>query len=804
MMNGGEMFLNPYTFVPAFSRDGLPEPLGDGPPPSRERLHADRWTGRVGVILTVETPLLLLDTERAAPPSTGEKGHLVYPVRLRNGRPHLPATSVKGMLRAAYEAVTNSRFGVFENHGSPLAFRRGAGYAQKMVPVYIAAEGVLLRFEMASLRMYDKSGQNLHSEQEAPAHLERLRAVVGSDGKNGAEVVNFVRSTSAEKLIPGRGERLVNGIAYVTGPNIEGKRCERFFYPEQGGEPKALPLAREWSALVAEWDRLIRDYRDAHGDTELRQRRTPDGRVADPGERVGDGPGLLAWSPHIHDRERMELKPRTLCYAHFDEEDRVDRLYPVLIPRDLYPVAPEDLLDPSLLPAPRYEELSPADRVFGWVAPRGGGTRPAAYRGRLRVGPVTCDDEAERAVRRFGGDGLPLAILGAPKPQQGRFYLSETADRPDLPIRNATPKEELYRAGRGLRGRKMYWHHAGLDAARHWSVEAAGRGSGAPPAAAVPVRTGDPSPPAVTAAVAPEPGSAPGPNPGVRPGPKPGPKPGPRPGAGPRPGPGIRSGEGVDPAQVLIGGRYREYLRPRTPVDDSGGLTADRRRYRTTGAERRDTQNRSVGGWVTPGTIFRFTVEVRDLDDHELGALAWLLTLPQGHFHRLGLGRPLGFGSVRLDIDAEAVELHTGAEYTAYYRSLSGTLPDGGGVKALEAARETFDRMMGDEPLSAIRDAVLAVSRGNPGLPVHYPRTRPGGLHRDVPAPSDPRGRSYEWFTENERLEGEEVAPGRGRSLPGVADTAGPLGVYPAKDGGDERSGKERRAGEGRGKGGRR
>ncbi|WP_440106040.1 TIGR03986 family type III CRISPR-associated RAMP protein [Streptosporangium sp. H16] len=735
-MSGDAKFLNPYTFVPAFPRDGLPEPLRDGPPPARDRLRPGCWTGRVGVTLTVETPLLLLDTTRGTPPDEGVDGHLVYPVRLRDGRPHLPATSVKGMLRAAYEAVTNSRFGVFDSHGTRLGFRRSADDAAEMVPVYVHADGVLHEYKTAALEMYGKDGRALRSDRESPQHFERLKALIRHD-----KVVRFVREGLSDTLDPQLVTSMVEGIAYVTGPNIEGKRYERFFYPASRGRGKrqVLPLAREWSALVKDWDLLIQSYRDAHSNKELRQRRTLDDRVADPGERIGDGPGQLAWSPHIHDKEGTKLKPGTVCYARRNEKREIYQLYPVPVSRDIYPAAPSELLHPSLAPAPGYGELSPADRVFGWVAPpNGSGVRPAAYRGRLRIGPVTCEQDAERAVERFGGDGLPLAILGGPKPQQGRFYLAESPVRPDLPVRDGTPKEKLYQPGQGLRGRKAYWHHAGLDRSQHWSE---GQGK-------------------------------------------------------------------LDPAQVRISRYYREYRRSRTSPGDSGDPDPGGKRYLTEPPEQRDTQNRSIGGWVRRETTFRFTVEVRDLDDHELGALAWLLSLPQGHFHRLGLGRPLGFGSVRLDVDAENTELHSGAEYAAYYRDLSGTLPDTDGPKILDNAREAFTRMVNGTPaLSTVRDAMLAVSRGDPELPVHYPRTRPEWLGEGVPGPPDPRGRNYEWFTENEKQENGRIVPGRGRSLPYPVDPVAPLGVYPSRKGeGDEGgrkppSGSPRRGRDGKGRG---
>ncbi len=707
-----EEFLNPYTFVPAFPREGLPEELGDGRPPDRGRLRAGCWTGRIGVRLTVETPLLLLDTARGKPPSKGESGHLVYPIRIRDGQPHLAPTTVKGMLRATYETVTNSRFGVFDKHDAPLGFRRDAGFALDMVPVYVAAPEVLYRCQVATLRMYEKSGAALYPDgnHEAPVHMQRLRALISRDGRNGAKVDGFVPADSQERLVPQRGQRQVEGTAYITGPNIEGKTSERFFYLDPS-EPGPLPLAYEWSRLVEDWSRLIRNYQASHDEQELFRRHRPDGTTAAPGERIGAGPGQLAWSPHIYDKERTELKPGTVCYARM-ENDRVVGLYPVLVPRDVYPVTPAELLPRSLAPASCFEELSPADRVFGWVAPIGSGVRPAAYRGRLRIGPVLCDQKAEEAVENFDGDGVPLAILSGPKPQQGRFYLAESADRPQTPVPDRTPKEKLYQEGRGLRGRKVYWHHAGLDRTQHWS-----------------------------------------------------------------------DGQGkVDPTQARVGKFYREYRRSWEPEDESGSLTANR--YRTKKAvEQRDSQNRSIKGWIRPRTTFQFVIDVTDLDEIELGGLAWLLTLPPGHFHRLGYGRPLGFGSVRLDVDVERTELHSGEQYAGYYRSLSASLPSNNAKAILDEAQHEFERLVSGSPqLVVVREAMLAVARGNLELPVCYPRVRPKELPDNVPAPPDPRGQNYEWFTANERIDDGVIAPGRGRSLPSPVNPPAQLIAYPAKD----------------------
>ncbi|MFD0661291.1 hypothetical protein [Thermocatellispora tengchongensis] len=214
-------------------------------------------------------------------------------------------------------------------------------------------------------------------------------------------------------------------------------------------------------------------------------------------------------------------------------------------------------------------------------------------------------------------------------------------------------------------------------------------------------------------------------------------------------------------------------------MDDQGTSTRDGRRYATNGQDQRDKQNRSITGWVKPGTTFRFTIDVRDLDDIELGALAWLLTLPDGHFHRLGLGRPLGFGSVRLAIDPSRTTLHSAADYVAYYRTLSGTLPETDGHKVLQSAGDMFDQIVENSPsLGAIRDAFQVVTSGDPNIPVHYPRVLGNKLSPNAPAPPDPRGRNFEWFTQNERT-GQDAPKGTRRSLPAATDRSHPLVVFP-------------------------
>ena len=211
------------------------------------------------------------------------------------------------------------------------------------------------------------------------------------------------------------------------------------------------------------------------------------------------------------------------------------------------------------------------------------------YKGRIRV--VCEDDVRPEIIEKFGGGALPLAILGQPKPAQGRFYVAK--DNQGNPQDDDISKQQAgYSKGKGLRGRKQYWHHKGLEADKaqdYWkpSVE--------------------------------------------------------------------------DRTQQQRNGRYQEYRRPNK-----------------NGEPQTDSQNRSITGWIKSGTVFKASLYVQNLQPEEVGALLWLLSLPKGHYFRLGYGKPLGFGSVRMEIDEErwvngCLPLGTGEDWKGYYEAFDAS-----------------------------------------------------------------------------------------------------------------------------------
>jgi CRISPR-associated protein (TIGR03986 family) len=359
-----------------------------------------------------------------------------------------------------------------------------------------------------------------------------------------------------------------------------------------------------------------------------------------------------------------------LCYARLGHDPSsgartVAALYPVTISRDHHQSAPDELLPESFKPARSIDQLSPAERVFGWVAPhRLPPGEPGAYRGNIRIGYV--ESCSANPIEHQADPGFPLAILSAPKPQQARFYVAcdevGHAQAHGLDRRRAG---YIADGQKHLRGRKVYPHHRDT-----------------------------PSP----------------------------------------------------PAEVRSAGDLRDLA--------ADGLLASRARYpeeaRRAGGLR-DGQNRSIGSWIARDKVFRFSIDVKNLSDEELGALLWLLDLRSArhpdavHCHRLAGGKPLGFGSVRIAIERTA--LRTGRQWRAHYRDLAGPGPTATPGE-LATCEERFKEAVRSAGRAASFEdvphitALLKAARGyDDGSPILYPRPS---------AKPDPDGRNYVWFVGND------------------------------------------------------
>lgn len=715
-------FHNPYNFIPTPSRENYVGDLGDGNPRGHHVYHEDCYSGRIRVKMTTVTPLIVPDTAKVDPNIEHKK---YDPLLDEKGLPIVPPTSIKGMLRAAFEAVTNSRMGVFAGHDDRLAYRMEAREGLSMVPARIEqdGEGLKVRLMMGTTKglptYANKNGAgrwsipgNLmyaawiwrHDNNKNTLQIEEIQLPDGSLLRHGdhinARLVKFtknnifsywrvmeisrygdnswVKLANINDIISthwsiGDAPVDIEGYVCITNRNIKNKHDERVFFdaePDKNEKLKLYDLSKEMKKF---WKELIRNYQQTH-EKELQERKRTE---KNPWDYLGKEPGKTAWSRHVYTPGDLELKDGALCYARFDEAgNKLIGLYPVMISRQLFAQSPKQRLHESLWPATEMSQLSPADRVFGWVGQEG--KAKSAYRGNLRVGHVRClEDCPQKALDTFD-DGLPLAILGQPKPQQGRFYMAKNTNGD--PVDKGISKEDAgYIDDNWLRGRKVYPHHGHLA----WLS-------------------------------------------------------------------GYWDNPMEDRTQTAVehNGKtyFQEYRQPRASDDN----------------EQRTSQNRSITGWVRPKVAFEFDLWVDNLSKFELGALLWLLSLEENHCHRLGGAKPLGPGSVRLEIDRDQTQLATGQEMKARYQSLTDL--DGGlwpkaadKENVIDGAIEAYKRAITSastndkefEKVSYIAAFLRAAKGYDNKLPVHYPRARWGDRLEKISP--NPNGESFKWFVENEK-----------------------------------------------------
>ncbi|MFQ5640842.1 MAG: TIGR03986 family CRISPR-associated RAMP protein [bacterium] len=178
-----------------------------------------------------------------------------------------------------------------------------------------------------------------------------------------------------------------------------------------------------------------------------------------------------------------------------------------------------------------------------------------------------------------------------------------------------------------------------------------------------------------------------------------------------------------------------------------------------------DDQNHTVRDALAKGAKFSFSVNFENLAPLELGALLWSLEMDNSRrekkmHHRLGFGKPLGFGSCLISV--KNIELLRPAERYATFggNGFIDAMPQKDELIMLFKERlATHYKADSFENLPNIEDLVALLSVRKDDLPIHYPRTS------RVP---DPEGKNFEWFVGNKR--GEKI------TLPPAAkDTGLPL-----------------------------
>jgi CRISPR-associated protein (TIGR03986 family) len=214
------------------------------------------------------------------------------------------------------------------------------------------------------------------------------------------------------------------------------------------------------------------------------------------------------------------------------------------------------------------------------------------------------------------------------------------------------------------------------------------------------------------------------------------------------------SGIGYDSADVAI--RGRKFYRRRNEVDMDAPAAGN--------------QNRTIRDYLDEDATTTFQVHFENLARVELGALLWALELDAGDWvHRLGYGKPLGMGDVRIAV--ESLALFTDDRYAADAGEATMPRADPGEAKGVfrQAMARRYNGARASEAefqaLPNVQD-FRALLHDLPKLPVRYPLL-PSQL---VPGNEPPR--SYEWFVVNRggRFQGRS---GRGHWLDFAAEDQG-------------------------------
>lgn len=431
-------FLNPYNFVrylpePAIAPDDPDaQLLGRCAPPPHDRYVG--LTGRITCTLETVTPLFISDSHEVKEyPVTNapDKKHKSYRFFQVEGKDAIPATSLRGMTRSLFEAVTNSPFSVFDAD-ERLEYRIDPAEARRFRPGIVRslpADGQLgviaLCEEAKAGAYYNDPVANIIDDSWTCG--EEAYAIVGKTKNNFPKVEVITRNRAA---LASDGRPVHHGWVKVTGQTIDTKRNESFFYFK--GDPAKASTVSFDTERERDFNTIL---------------------LAQLHDRKED----------FHSQVQSErLSPGNLVYVELDPEDnkKVRNIALARVARLRYRKAIGDLLPDHLKPSERYDQLDIASRVFGWVKATRDEDRNAlvAYAGRVRFSHATLTEDGDKGVY---DSELPLAILGEPKPPPTLFYLRKKNGSWSEDQRKKPGAAETigYDGPNELRGRKFYRHH---------------------------------------------------------------------------------------------------------------------------------------------------------------------------------------------------------------------------------------------------------------------------------------------------------------------------------------------------------
>jgi len=460
-------FINPYNFV----RVEKPK-VGDRFSYSKnfEKYHEKTYTGKLHCTLKNISQLFIPDTTTKKEDS-GEnsiKDHWHYEFLKQDGKPIIPATSIKGMVRCVFETITNSCFSQFSQEIERVSFRGKPLVPKAGIILSLPDDtnnGEILECEDAWVDKYNFRNNHYHSFT-----VDKI-----PDGIYNGDAVefNYENTRHRYRKFPIRHAKDYNATSFsskgfikMTGKNFFKKHDERIFYHEVFNtqpELKRVKNSNEIAEAILNKPSLksLKDVniivynlleKQKYDSIQKKQLDSDKAYLCSNSPSSGDGR-----TAYYH----KELQVGDLIYFEENGRNAINISY-VSVPKKAFNKNPYDLLrefSPALLPCHNIAKLCPACNIFG-ATDLQNGDKKVSIAGKVRFTNAISD----RVYNDSDYKICTLKILGSPHDTATNFYLIDY-DNSNSQYDNSDVVQKTEGQGYDknpipvLRGRKFYWHH---------------------------------------------------------------------------------------------------------------------------------------------------------------------------------------------------------------------------------------------------------------------------------------------------------------------------------------------------------
>lgn len=389
-----ERFVNPYNFIESNFDEC-----------DRKEIEFGELTGVIKCTLVAKSDLIIPDLP-TTDETTSDKPYDFFKV---GGQYRIPGSTLRGVLRSNYEALTNSCY-VTARSADPLQARDGSRQAKKPGLLIWEVDG-----EEKNIALYPAKRYLLEAGDRMNYAKGKFdnQYMIGDElsfkakTKNGKDVVEDINESGDKTGYLCIGERFAN------------KHHESIFEKEAGKVDISKPLMEK---AIENYKRAIDIYQN-----KAINKNNKDGHT-----------WYVNHKQKFSEFEKNKKGVFPVWYRYrYDKENEVLQLSPGQISRTVFTKSERDLIG-ELAPCTDRKKLCPACRLFGMIADEGESNHGAASR--IRVSDATIASKNVQLSQRT------LAELSSPKPSYMGFYTIDAK------------KDTTYDSGNvKLRGRKYYW-----------------------------------------------------------------------------------------------------------------------------------------------------------------------------------------------------------------------------------------------------------------------------------------------------------------------------------------------------------